>query len=254
MIKCESCGASYDELEPVCPYCGSLNYIGSNALYHEKLDDIKEDLSNLPEEQVNEYVDTALSTTKKTGKFLLIAIAICLLVAGSIYYTMNIAGSRDYGEIQEWQDENYPLLDEMYEEGDYEGILDFMNNITEKEYEKGFSLYNWNHYEFISCYQGYGLSELIINGYDEYGIRDGELGLLIFVCIEGRYYIEEDTFTEQELPIIEESYMQIKDFLISTMGIEESKIDELYEESLCDGYILVTPAFDYGDSIEGEYQ
>lgn len=252
-IKCKSCGAQYDELEPVCPYCGEFNYIGSTEQYYNKLDDIKDNLSKLPEQQKEDYANTAKSSTKKVGKFLLMALIIIGVVVGSGYYLVVVRNRVDYKDILKWQDQNYPIVDKMYEEGDYDGIVEFMRNISDKDFEKGYSLYDWEHYSFISSYQGLEYSKLVISEYDKTGLLEGDLGFLLYICIEAEYNFQNDEFTAEESIIISDYYSKLYDFLTSTIGIKEAKIKELYEESVGDGFISVQPAFDYGDSIEGDY-
>lgn len=54
-ITCPACGAEYEDTLPKCPYCDLINYKGAEKEYLEKLEGVRQDMSELadvPEEAV----------------------------------------------------------------------------------------------------------------------------------------------------------------------------------------------------------
>ena len=66
---CKNCGAQFQDSLPKCPYCETLHYAGARKEYMEKLEDMKDDLSELHEvvpELYNEQLRTQTKNIKKT--------------------------------------------------------------------------------------------------------------------------------------------------------------------------------------------
>lgn len=146
-VICKSCAAEFDETEPKCPYCGTMNYKGAEAEYMGKLQKVRKDMDDL------DYVPEKVSQkiVKKRRRF----IKVLLLIAG-IYIAVYAVGSwitqyKDDLRAKEemyWRLENYPLMNDMYDRGEYEEMYEYYLNGQ----EAGGSMYTWTHREFCELY------------------------------------------------------------------------------------------------------
>ena len=119
LIHCKSCGAEFEEDLPKCPYCGTLNYKGAEQEYLNKLENIREgmeDLQEVPEDEVKKEI-------KQRGKFIgkvILIIGILIIGLALLLYWINRSPERDRKEDYLWMQENFPIMDELYEDENYE--------------------------------------------------------------------------------------------------------------------------------------
>ena len=153
-IICDSCGGEFDGGLTKCPYCGTLNPGGAEKAYLERLDDVHEELEDLkgvPEEEVRQAVKRSGSYLKK------VIVAVVLLTAvvlGGFYiweraYYAEAPNSKSDRENYFWAEENFPIMDQMYAQGEYDELV---RSLSAAE-EEGYSTYRWEHYEFCNLYQ-----------------------------------------------------------------------------------------------------
>ena len=142
MITCRECGAPIEELAERCPYCGAINGLGAEHKYMQDMYDLKDDLKevgNIPSEEIKAEVK---SNVHFTGKAVAVLLALVLILAAvflflrysgdiiySVYNKMTDTRMADTREQMQWERENFPKLDAWYEEGDYDSILAFCNEI-----------------------------------------------------------------------------------------------------------------------------
>lgn len=123
-IICSSCGAEFEDTLPKCPYCGSLNYKGAEAEYLGKLEGVRRDMQQLeqvPEKELKKKL-------KKKQKFvikLLILLAALAAILAIIVFRARYIEPRDARADYLWEKENFPVLDRLYREQDFEGLTDF---------------------------------------------------------------------------------------------------------------------------------
>ena len=123
-IICSSCGAEFDDTLSKCPYCGSLNYKGAEAEYLGKLEGMRQDMQQL--EQVPETELKKKIRKKKKFVFkILIIIAVLAAVLAAIVFRARYIEPRDAKEDYQWEKENFPILDHLYQEQDFEGLTEF---------------------------------------------------------------------------------------------------------------------------------
>lgn len=144
---CESCAGKYDDMLPECPYCGSINYKGAEAEYLEQLEDVREDMENLKEVPAEEIK----KEFGKQGRFLskvFVITAIVLLVLIALYLLRQVDWDpgRDKKADYLWKQENYPIMDQLYENGDYEALREYFTE--ENKNPTG----EWSHSDFFSLY------------------------------------------------------------------------------------------------------
>lgn len=144
---CKSCNAEFDETEPKCPYCGTMNYKGAEAEYMEKLQKVRENMDDL--DHVPQKATT--KAARKRSRFLKI-----LLIIAGIYIAFHVTGSwmvqikqdKRAKEEMYWRLENYPVMNDMYDRGEYEEMYEYYLNGR----EAGGSMYTWTHREFCELY------------------------------------------------------------------------------------------------------
>ncbi len=151
---CNNCGAHFNDDLPNCPYCNAFHYPGARKEYMEKLEDMKENLEELQEAIPEMYASELKSQTKKVKKIILTMIVIftvfILLFFINVLF-LNPIGSRDQKDALLFAKEAYPIADEFYAAGDYDGLLNFyQTSIVENEHA---DFYDWNHYPFLLCYE-----------------------------------------------------------------------------------------------------
>ena len=116
-IICSSCGAEFEDTLPKCPYCGSLNYKGAEAEYLGKLEGMRQDMQKELKKKL-----------KKKQKFvikLLILLAALAAILAVIVFRVRYIEPRDARADYLWEKENFPVLDRLYQEQDFEGLTDF---------------------------------------------------------------------------------------------------------------------------------
>lgn len=229
-LHCENCHALIHRDSPKCPYCGALNVLGGEKQYMEQLYDLREEVEELQSVPIREYRKGFGSAGKIIKRTLMILI-LAVIFIGALFWVFN----RFYGhELLEedikarmyWEKENYPILDAMYEEGDYDGILEFQSiHCTEDAY----SVSNWEHTDFIDVYAWY-LScregaERIASG--DYNDKDVYWLILdaMFVWQDRSYAV----YSAAEVELIDEYRQEVKELVSARLGIEE-EFDRLYEE------------------------
>lgn len=153
---CKNCGATFPDNLPKCPYCSEFHYPGAQKEYMGKLNRMKEDLDDLHEEVPKMYSSELRSQAKHARKIALIIAGIfaaLILLFAVIFLISNSAGERDAKAVLLFTKEAYPIADEFYNAGDFEGLLDFYHtSITENE---NADFYSWDHYPFLICYENY---------------------------------------------------------------------------------------------------
>ena len=159
MIKCSNCGADFIPNGDRCPYCGYIYEIGAQQEYMSHLNDIREALDVVDEEAADVYKKTLGGAGKH-----IVAVVLILLTFTGVFFAGKTAinylsahgyiGSTADKGIEEikWQNENFPKFDKLYEEGNYDELV---NELILNEENWEHSRYNWEHYDFISIYSNY---------------------------------------------------------------------------------------------------
>lgn len=154
-IKCPSCGAEHDITENFCPYCGNANEYAQENTYMERLERIEDNLEQMGDFASDTYKREIKRTFKNVVKPILILVAIILLFTGLMRFFSNMKTQSDIRGTMEWQNENFPVLNEMYEAGDFDGMQAYIDDILSKPNFMKTEVYNWEHYSFASAYNHY---------------------------------------------------------------------------------------------------
>ena len=148
MAVCGSCGAEYEENLSKCPHCGSMNLVGAEREYMDKLGDVQKDMGKLedaPLENLN-------ATVKGQGRFLIkvfLVILVAAAVLAAVFFWMDRRGQGNLKEEYAWQQEYIPRLNQLYDDGDYDAM---MNLALLSMSDKNAVLWKWEHYDFYEAY------------------------------------------------------------------------------------------------------
>ena len=231
LLQCENCTAMIPKDSARCPYCGFLNPIGGEKQYMERLSDLKEEVEELQGEPVKAYG----RELRRTGRIMIItfvcmlaALLIFLLIRSLVNNGPNIS-AYDSKEQLRWERESFPLLDEMYAQGDYDGILAFEGENSD---DINHSIGGWEHSDLIDVYMWYKWYIEDADSYDK-GNTDSNLIvnciLDIFIVFQERSYARYD---EKELVLVEEWQDEMLRIAKDRFGITEEALYQLYEDSL----------------------
>lgn len=154
---CENCGAEFDAHEKTCPYCGHLNPLGAEEAYMDRLEDLQEDLGDLKnhgKRTMGREIRTQGRGLLKTA--LLLALVLALLVFGFIKMENSFQNSpSDEKAMMEFQKEHFGELEDLYEAGDPDALLNYVIELFESG-EKGYeAIYDWKHYKYLQAYWTY---------------------------------------------------------------------------------------------------
>lgn len=142
---CSHCGAEIDDTMPKCPYCDALIIKGAEEAYMEKLYDIKEDMEELKEIPFD-VVEEEVKYQGRRMKKIIIATVVVVIIFLGFFFLNEKRYDRDYTADYIWEQENYPIMSEMYEKGELEELEEFYFNALEEDR----SLWNWEYFDEFS--------------------------------------------------------------------------------------------------------
>ncbi len=238
MKNCENCNAQIESSETKCPYCGYINYEGAYANYINKLDDIKDDLQdleNLPKQEFNnELKQQGKRSIKNIFKIIMTIVVVlaAFYVASSILVGHDSYESVDPKEQLLWQQNVFPTLDQWYEEKDYDAIVEYEIELFSDD-SNLFTLFNWQHYEFIDLYAHYYFYKENLDyrntgeKLDEYAYLD-----ILYGLIKYKVYTTEDDFSIEQQEILDEYYIEMQHFIQAELEINDNELAYVFENAL----------------------
>ncbi len=242
MVVCNSCGAHFDNDEPKCPYCGTMNYEGAEKEYFEKLEDIREDVEELNAVPMQE----TKAEWKNQGRFIkkiVITVLVLTVAFGAIISLEEKSYERDEKADFLWSQENYPKMDAMYEAGEFEELADFYTKAQEEDR----LLYNWQHADFVDTYisvKTFYEDLDYMKKYDD--ISDGMYtAILINQWRIYEYSVSKDMTADEKSHFTEEFEM-VEECLRNEWGYDEATFHELSGRFLEEhGYVSWDECEDY---------
>ena len=265
-VICPNCGAAIYENEASCPFCGYINLPGAEEKFMRDIKKTERDMSYIPDLQKEEYK----KTMSKSSKIIFITIGITAIIAAvliGIYLLFNKVifayNETDAKAQMLWNNENYPILDEMYANGDYDGIIEFENDLYEKNAKEktSYSMYDWEHSDFMNGYRYYMMTESYFELLDE-GEELSKYGKenLVYYCMWFYYrqYGQEKTymtFTDEEIEILD-GYREITNgYLFGRMGFTQEEADELLEKAVDEyNYLNARECYEYGNKVGDRFK
>ncbi len=262
---CEKCGAEFDDMLPECPYCGFISYPGAEEKYLGDLEELHDDLKDVVQIPKEEYKKELSKTTKKILLGAGIALTVIALV-GLIYGATQLIRAwyfRSSYNIKDeiiWEQKNFPIIDEMYANGQYDEILAFEEHAGEGTHH---SLQNWEHVAFIRTYQKYK-EELKLVGYLDSGspLYKYEWQYLVEKAIwfYGDFFINEknvygkDDYSDKEYKLILTYQKEINDILFNRLKFTKEEADKLVEECMKEGNYRPNPSLEYADKVHERFE
>lgn len=244
-INCPNCGAMFDPHEPKCPYCEYINPAGAQEKYMQKLEQHRLKLDNVDEEAADFYH----TEMKKKGRrlALTIGITVAVIILGIVFFALKDRFFRpsyersSEDEIREiaWQRENFPKLDELYEAGKYDELLDLYNGFSrETPYH---DLWNWPHFPFADCLVRFSLFTDSMESYPRY-VREGNASALSSVVYAAfrfyyRDYDSDTRLSESDLEFLDGLSAYATDIVHSKLNFTDEEMSELRSELYSKGYI-----------------
>lgn len=240
-IVCPNCGASIYENEAKCPFCGYINIPGAEEKFMRDMHHTEEQLSQIPELQKAEY----RKHMSKNSKIILVTIAIAALVAailGGVYLLFeHVIFSYDEVDVKAqmlWERETFPILDEMYEAGDYDGIIQYEYDLyDENEANKtNYNIYDWEHFYFINGYRRYQDVKEYIDVLDKgLELNDYQAENIVYECM-WFHYREYDIdneyipYTDEEIAMLDGYREVIDSYFYERLGFTDEEIEKLYQD------------------------
>ena len=224
---CKNCGAQFDDNLAKCPYCNTFHYAGARKEYMGKLEDMKEDLNDLHQVVPDLYQEQFRSHTKQARKTIfrifvvLVTLVVLLLVSHLI---LNRAGSRDEKKTLLFMKEAYPIADQYYNDGDYDGLLDFYHtSITENE---SADFYNWDHYSFLICYENKMIFQEAANNFQSREFSAFDIHELFYCYLSNHYYLKNYSMDETDHQLIS-SFEKEMESVIGSIRLTNEEAEEL---------------------------
>ncbi len=236
MIVCKYCGKEYDDDLEKCPSCESLNLKGAEKAYMGKLQNVREDMSELDAIPGQELKTTIKKQGKLLKKVLIIALAVIVVFAGLAFW-MHKRNEQDYRAEYLWMRQNYPRLDEVYESGDYKALAKLYLEISEDEHSV---FYEWEHYEFLESYLECLFMEQDMKAADGLEPRDSTFTFLFYEewKVKGIEYRKEE-FSEEEYAAMQPYIEMAQTDFDARWNLSAEDYDELFQIFAERGYRYV---------------
>lgn len=240
-VICNSCGAEFDNNEPKCPYCGSMNYDGAEKEYLEKLEDVREDMEDLKDVSAEETKKEIKSQGSFIKKIVIIVAIIGLLLIGYEFFIEKLF-ERDEKADFLWKSENYPTMNEMYENGEYEELADFLTQAVKEDKD----VYDWGHYAFVDTYleieSFYEHMDRITSGEE---VSQATYALMLSEEFDILIEANGSKLTEEEKTYFAEDFVVVEEHLKNSWDFDEATYKEYYDEALEKGYMPFTKCEEY---------
>ena len=231
MLHCENCHATISADSAKCPYCGALNAVGGEKQYMEHLFDLKENVEELKGVPLQTYRQELKKNSRIIKRTLFICSIVALLAVGLFFITDNLRYTNmpvaEQREQLLWEKENFPKLDALYADEDYDSILEFENTNCADGY---YSIYNWEHYGFISLYRWYLFCEESAVLAEERNYDDDSVERCILdamYVLQEKYYVEYD---DKDRKLVDDCKAEVREMLRSQFDIQDEDFAALYEQ------------------------
>lgn len=236
-IICPSCGAEFRSEDVKCPFCGTIYDKAAEAEYMEKLEDVKEDLDGLK--------DSAQAETKgqfkKVWKWLIVLLAIFIIIGAAVLIHDEMRRKRyEEKDKQEylWRSSNYPVMNELYDKGDFEQLLAIYNKAT----KEGHNLYNFPHNDFCVCLRDVVKAKETLEVYVNNETTIDELLYREIYLFRMDTY---DTLTEDERNMLDEMRKPYLDDFYKRFEMSDEELEKFMGELRNGQYISYSECVEY---------
>ena len=237
IVACGSCGASFDEDQGKCPYCGSTNIMGAEREYMGKLEDVRKDMGELDSAPLEELH----AAVKKQGYFLkktFIVILVITVAAVLIIFALTRGEKKDYKEQYLWQQEYFPQLSQLYDNGEYDAMLELAAHALADN--PSATLWDWEHYHFYNAYFYATNFEFLLREREKGGLSESGYSSLFFeewalVCLEE---FEQAKYKKKELEVLAPYIELARKALASDWGMSDREYQEFLRLAEKNHYII----------------
>ena len=181
-IYCTQCGAVIPPGEARCQYCGSSYAPEAEKEYMRRLDQVRRDLDKVG----NVGEEASRREAVRVRRRVIRILAAILFLSAAAYGFFLFQQSRekiDNRKEYAWRAEHLPELDRLYEEGDYEALLEAYR----KAQEEGHSLYDWEHAAFCGYYESASFARETLRMRDKGLFQEVDAVMLLYdeLCFRG---------------------------------------------------------------------
>lgn len=251
---CKNCGAIISVENHKCPYCGGFNYVGAKKKYYRDLGHIKDNLEELEKIPKESYKKEASAQIRRIIKTLIISALIIVVIYGAISLSVKWEESRysfNNAHTKEqllWDKENFPILDEWYENGEYDKLLEYSYKLYGEEPIYTFT--NWKHQRFIWFYGDYcSAMEAMekIENKEKYSLYD--ITKAIYGGLNICYNLENADLDKDEIERLEHFKADMVTLLFDTLKFTEEEALQLYEDNIAYSYIDYEKIEEYANLV-----
>lgn len=238
-VTCPNCGATIYESEARCPFCGYINVPGAEEKFMRDIKKTEHDMVHILEQQKAEYRNMMSSNTKDILTLMGIGVIVAAVIIGICkFFWGSIAfDTKEFHAELDWCEEYIPVLDKLYEQGDFDRIVEFSEEMYEKHGIFFHSWAGWEHYRFINNYIEYIAVERYIAQLDAgEELTEYEKGELAYYCIcfYNREYYDEDSsyyYSDEDIEILD-GYREITNkYMFGRLGFSQEEADKLVTEA-----------------------
>ena len=264
---CPNCGGDFADWAPECPYCGNMNCQGAEKQYMDRLETLRQDMEELPEASKEHYRKGIGGAVKKMFRPLLVLIlaAVAIAALGVLWEQYQDRKYEDrYLRTHAWEKENFPRLNQWYEAGEYDKIVEFSDRLVEEESE--FRLNNWEHTVFVTdYYKPYGACLLLRETLEAEEIPSWEMVMdalpagifLAFYTTEERLEEKAEEMEKWGYGLTGDEVLKVKEYCLAARAVLYENMGFTEEEALTlslecideDGYMRYAPCYDYVDIV-----
>ncbi len=237
-VYCTKCGAEINKDFAYCQYCGSINILGAEKEYMEKLEGVRQDLAEMVDDTEEEFKATVKTGSKFALKVFIMAIIAVAVIIGIVALVKKLEEKHD--NEQYWKEKNllvnYPELQELYDAKDYDGLVKYIEETDDPD----FVIYTWEHYYFIQIYMNKQFLESDTARLNEYlttgtGTQSDISSAKKWIAYDSlnlrRYAFDEDqtwlNLTEEEDVMVKEWGSHCEENLATYLGMTDSEIQEM---------------------------
>lgn len=257
-MYCTQCGASIQEKELKCPYCGAVNPFADEQKYMERLQKILRETEDLSEEPLRQYGRELKHHGKRTLKISL-AVASVFVVLAVIFLVIRLVHDRQEAISARARlalEQKYiPQLDELYEEENYEEVSRLLDQAYEEAVSGDAQFFSWDHSTFMyyyECYHTMTEFEALLHDDARYSPEMLEDALYYSMVLykEALLPYEEDQISSREKEQISSYKNDAGIFLRESLNFTEEEIDRLYHDSVQEGgYLNISEVQAYADTV-----
>lgn len=258
-MYCTQCGASINEKELRCPYCGAVNPFADEQKYMERLQKILQETEDLSDEPLRQYGRELKDHGKRTLKISL-AVAAVFLVIAILFLAIQLMSIRKESSALRarlaMEQEYTPELDQLYAEGKYEEVSQLLDQIYEEAVNGEAGFFSWDHSTFIyyfDAWQNVKTFQLQLQDSSSYSPEELEDALYHAMVLykEALLPYEEDQVSAREKELIDSYKEEAGNFLRETLYFTEDEIEQLYQNTVQDGgYIDISGCHAYASTVQ----